>query len=56
MTVSGSPDTAIILRSGADGEMMSDLGGPTTRIIVDTEGVARGAGRPDGFGGALRHY
>ena len=46
MTVSGSPDTAIILRSGADGEMMSGLGGPTTRIIADTEGVARGAEGP----------
>ncbi len=46
MTVSGSPDTVIILRSGADGEMMSGLGGPTTRIIADTEGVARGAQGP----------
>ncbi len=42
MTASGSPGTAIILRSGADSEMMSGLGGPTTRIIADTEGVARG--------------
>lgn len=42
MTASGSPGTAIILRSGADTEMMSGLGGPTTRIIADTEGVARG--------------
>ena len=46
MTVSGSPDTVIVLRSGADGEMMSGLGGPATRIIADTEGVARGAEGP----------
>ena len=46
MTASGSPDNVIILRSGADGEMMSGLGGPTTRIIADTEGVARGEGGP----------
>src|SRR3972149_9122011 len=42
MTVSGSPDTAIVLRSGADSEMMSGLGGPTTRIIAETGGGARG--------------
>ncbi|HLE20026.1 MAG TPA: ABC transporter permease [Vicinamibacteria bacterium] len=46
MTVSGSPDTAIVLRSGADSEMMSGLGGPTTRIIAEMEGVARGVGGP----------
>jgi len=45
MTVSGSPQTAIVMRSGADTEMMSGLGGPDTRIIADAEGVARG---PDG--------
>jgi len=43
MTVAGSPETAIVMRSGADSEMMSGLGGPDTRIIADTEGVARGA-------------
>jgi len=46
MTVSGSPDTAIVLRSGADSEMMSGLGGPTTRIIAEMEGVARGVEGP----------
>lgn len=46
MTVSGSPDNAIILRSGADGEMMSGLDGPSTRLIADTEGVARGGEGP----------
>jgi putative ABC transport system permease protein len=46
MTVSGSPETAIVMRSGADTEMMSGLGGPDTRIIADAEGVARGADGP----------
>jgi putative ABC transport system permease protein len=46
MSVSGSPDNAIILRSGADSEMMSGLGGPTTRVIADTEGIARGTEGP----------
>ncbi|MGH9460862.1 MAG: ABC transporter permease [Vicinamibacteria bacterium] len=46
MTVSGSPETAIVMRSGADTEMMSGLGGPDTRIIADTEGVARGSDGP----------
>jgi len=46
MTVSGSPETAIVLRSGADTEMMSGLGGPTTRIIAEMEGVARGVEGP----------
>ena len=41
MTVSGSPDGAIILRSGADSEMVSGLGRDETRIIADTPGIAR---------------
>jgi len=41
MTVSGSPDVAIILRSGADSEMVSGLGRDETRIIADTPGIAR---------------
>jgi len=40
MTVSGSPDGAIILRSGADSEMVSGLGRDETRIIADTPGIA----------------
>ncbi len=43
MNASGKPDTALILRSGADTEMMSGLSRDTTRIIADTEGVARSA-------------
>jgi putative ABC transport system permease protein len=44
MNVSGKPDTAIVMRSGADSEMMSGLGRDDTRIIGDVEGVARGEG------------
>jgi putative ABC transport system permease protein len=46
MAVSGSPDTAIVLRSGADSEMVSGLSRDTTRIIADTPGVARSAAGP----------
>jgi putative ABC transport system permease protein len=42
MQVSGKPDTAIILRSGADSEMMSGLSRTETREIADVEGIARG--------------
>jgi putative ABC transport system permease protein len=41
MVVSGSPDTAMVLRSGADAEMMSILMRDDTRIIADAPGVAR---------------
>ena len=41
MTVSGAPDTAIVLRSGADGEMMSVLPREEVRIIADAPGIAR---------------
>jgi putative ABC transport system permease protein len=46
MTVSGSPDGAIILRSGADSEMVSGLGRDETRVIADTPGIARTAKGP----------
>ena len=46
MTVSGSPDGAIVMRSGADSEMVSGLGRDETRIIADTPGVARTAQGP----------
>src|SRR6266478_2996584 len=45
MQASGSPDSAIVLRSGANDEMVSGLLRETTRIIADAPGVARG---PDG--------
>ena len=47
MTVSASPDGAVVLRSGADSEMVSGLGRDQTRLIADAPGVAR---NPDGSG------
>lgn len=46
MAVSGSPDAAIVLRAGADSEMVSGLGRPDTRLIADAPGVARNATGP----------
>jgi putative ABC transport system permease protein len=43
MTVSGSPDRAIVLRSGAESEMVSGLGRDETRVIADAPGLARTA-------------
>ena len=42
MTASGSPDSVIVLRGGADSEMVSGLGREQTRLIADAPGVARG--------------
>jgi len=41
MTVSGSPDTAIVLRTGADSEMTSGLSREEVRMISDAPGVLR---------------
>ena len=46
MANSGSPDSAIVLRSGADSEMVSGLGRAETRLIADAPGVARNAAGP----------
>jgi putative ABC transport system permease protein len=46
MTVAGSPDTAIVLRSGADSEMTSVLSRDDTNIIAEAPGVARKGGKP----------
>ncbi len=46
MAVSGSPDGAIVLRSGADSEMVSGFGREETRVIADAPGVARTAQGP----------
>ena len=46
MAASGSPDAAIVLRSGADSEMVSGLQRETTRIIADGPGVARNTNGP----------
>jgi len=41
MLASGSPDAAIVLRGGADSEMVSGFARPDTRVIADAPGVAR---------------
>lgn len=46
MTASGSPDTAMVLRSGADSEMTSILGRDEARIIADAPGIARSNDKP----------
>ena len=43
MTVSGSPEVAVVLRTGADSEMTSGLSREETRIISDAPGLARNA-------------
>src|SRR6266853_607365 len=45
MAASASPNSAIVLRSGADSEMVSGFGREETRIIADKPGLAR---RPEG--------
>lgn len=47
MTASGSPDTAIVLRSGSSSEMMSGLRHDDTRVIAEAPGVRRTAAGPD---------
>ncbi|MFZ5496238.1 MAG: ABC transporter permease [Verrucomicrobiota bacterium] len=46
MANSGSADSAIVLRSGADSEMVSGFGRAETRLIADAPGVARNAQGP----------
>ena len=43
VTISGQPDVAIVLRSGADSEMTSGLTREETRIISDAPGIAQNA-------------
>ncbi|MGZ5494613.1 MAG: ABC transporter permease [Thermoanaerobaculia bacterium] len=45
MQSTGAPDTAIVMRSGADSEMMSILGRDESKIVGDAPGVARAHGR-----------
>mgnify|MGYP001829139746 CR=1 FL=1 len=40
MAVSGAPDAAIVMRSGADSEMVSGLSREETRVIADAPGIA----------------
>lgn len=46
MTSSGAADGAIVLRSGADSEMVSGFGRAETRLIADAPGVARSGDGP----------
>src|SRR6266571_3191646 len=46
MTASGSPDSVIVLRSGANNEMVSGLARTETRLVADAPGLARGAEGP----------
>lgn len=41
MTVNGSPDTALVLRGGADSEMTSVLMGDDINVIASAPGIAR---------------
>lgn len=41
MTVSGSPDAAIVLRTGADSEMTSGLNRDEARLIAEAPGIVR---------------
>jgi putative ABC transport system permease protein len=41
MASSGAPDAAIVMRAGADSEMVSGLSRESTRIVADAPGVAR---------------
>lgn len=46
MTVAGSPSRALIMRSGADSEMTSGIGGPETDVIKQAPGLLRDGNRP----------
>jgi len=46
MNASGSPDTALVLRGGADSEMVSGFTRDSTRIIANAPGVASGPAGP----------
>lgn len=46
MAVSASPDGAVVLRSGADSEMVSGLSREETRVIADAPGIARNDAGP----------
>ncbi len=46
LTVTGSPDTVLVLRAGSDTEMTSGLSGEQARLIEDAPGIARGPNGP----------
>ena len=41
MTEVGDPQTVMVMRAGSDTEMTSGFGGDSTRLIMDTPGIAR---------------
>ncbi|MEK7952503.1 ABC transporter permease [Luteolibacter soli] len=41
LTATGAPDIAVVLRSGSDSEMNSGLSREETRLIADSQGIAR---------------
>lgn len=46
MAVSGSPDGVVVLRSGADTEMVSGFSREQTKVIADAPGIARNQAGP----------
>jgi len=46
METTGSPDTAIVLRSGADSEMMSIMVQNDVRVVMDAPGIRRSSSGP----------
>jgi putative ABC transport system permease protein len=46
MTQSASPDSTIVLRSGADSEMVSGFSRENIRVVADSPGVAAGSNGP----------
>ena len=46
MVATGAPDTALVLRSGADSEMTSILGRDEARIVADAPGIAKANDKP----------
>ena len=55
-TAAGSPDRALVMRSGADGEMTSGLGGPEADIIKQAPGLRRDGQRAARVGRAVRPH
>src|SRR5437762_13752206 len=46
MTVAGSPGRALVMRSGADSEMTSGIGGAESEVIKQAPGLLRDGNRP----------
>ena len=46
METTGSPDTALVMRSGADSEMMSIMVKDDVRVVMDAPGIRRSAAGP----------